>query len=117
MTEDESLARYSAQAFRTAASVLGVKPLTLAKRLQDGEIARLMQLLNAALPHVSATGLRRRIEDLLSAVTDGQMPMFERPETELDWALETLRHQREKVTQDEEAAQDEEERPASPDGM
>jgi len=94
MTEDESLAKFSAQAIRTAAGVLGVKPLALAKRLQDGEIARLMQLLNAASPQVAAAGLRHRIEDLLSAVTDGQMPMFEKPETELDWAMESFRQRR-----------------------
>lgn len=107
MTEGELLARSSVQAVRTAAQILGVNPMALAKRLQDGEIARLMQLLNAATPHVSAAGLRHRIEDLLSAVTDGQMPMFEKPETELDWAMETLRQRRRDAQPDEAKSEDE----------
>lgn len=92
---DDALAQYSTQAIRTAAESLRIEPLILAKRLHDGEIFRLARLLNAALPHVPTPGLRHRIEDLLSSVTDGRMPMFEKPETELDWALESLRHRRE----------------------
>jgi hypothetical protein len=106
MTGDELLARYSVQAIRTAAHALGVDPLSLSKRFQDGEIARLMQLLNAALPHVSSTGLRHRTEDLLTAVSDGAMPMFERPETELDWAMETLRQRRRSSPADGDMGQD-----------
>jgi hypothetical protein len=106
MTEDEVLARSSLRALRTAAHALGVDALTLARRLQDGEIARLMQLLNAASPHVASAGLRHRIEDLLSAVTDGRMPMFEEPETELDWAMETLRQRRQQARQDDAGGED-----------
>jgi hypothetical protein len=106
MTGDELLARYSVQAIRTAAHALGVNPLSLSKRLQDGEIARLMQLLNAALPHLSSTGLRHRTEDLLTAVSDGTMPMFARPESELDWAMETLRQRRRNSGADDEPGQD-----------
>ena len=47
---------------------------------------------------VSTPALRHRIEDLLSSVTDGRMPMFAKPETELDWALDTLRRRREKAS-------------------
>jgi hypothetical protein len=94
MSEDELLARHASQAVRRAAEMLDMKPLVLAKHLQDGEIARLVELLNAALPQVSQTGLRHRVEDLLSAVTDGRMPMFGNPESELDWAMETLRKRR-----------------------
>lgn len=102
---NDELAQYSVQAVRSAADPLQVEVLTLAKRLHDGEIYRLIRLLNAALPHVTAPGLRHRIEDLLSSVTDGRMPMFEKPETDLDWALETLRRRREKSTQGSEAAE------------
>lgn len=105
--EEERLARYSVEAMRSAADLLGVSPLTLAERLREGEIARLMRLLNAARADVSSAGLRHRIEDLLSAATDGQMPMFERPETEFDWAMETLRRRRERAPDGGEAATDE----------
>lgn len=94
---DDALAQYSMQAIRSSAGPLKVDPLVLAKRLHDGEIFRLMRLLNAALPHVGAPALRHRIEDLLSSVTDGRMPMFERPETELDWAMESLRERRKRA--------------------
>lgn len=103
---DDRLAGYAAQAIRSAAEPVGADPLDMAKRLQDGEIFRLMRLLNAALPHVSTPGLRHRIEDLLSAVTDGRMPMFEAAETELDWALETLRRRRGKKDEEEEEEED-----------
>ncbi len=112
---DDALAQYSIEAIRSAAEPLRVEPLTLAKRLHDGEVFRLIRLLNAALPHVSTPGLRHRIEDLLSSITDGRMPMFEKPETELDWALETLRHRREKATEGKEAPEHEEDQPDSPD--
>jgi hypothetical protein len=105
MSRDELLARYSVQALRTAAEALGVDPLTLSKRLQDGEIARLMRLLNAALPHLASAGLRHRTEDLLTAVTGGKMPMFEKPESEFDWAMETLRHRRRNTPDDDGAEQ------------
>jgi hypothetical protein len=88
---DDALAQYSIHAVRSAAERLGVEPLALARRLHGGEIFRLLRLLNAALPHVSTPGLRHRIEDQLSSITDGRMPMFERAETELDWALEAFR--------------------------
>lgn len=91
---DDALAQYSIHAVRTAAESMRVDPLSLARRLHDGEIFRLVRLLNAALPHVTTPALRHRIEDLLSSVTDGRMPMFEGPESELDWALEALRHRR-----------------------
>jgi hypothetical protein len=91
---DDTLAQYSIQAIRSAAEPLGVDPLALARRLHGGEVFRLLRLLNAALPQVGSPALRHRIEDLLSAVTDGRMPMFEQPETELDWALATLRQRR-----------------------
>jgi hypothetical protein len=95
MTEiEEPLTKYSVLAISSSSAPLGVDATTLAKRLQDGEIARLLRLLNAALPHVEVPGLRRRIEDLLSSVTDGRMPMFEAPESELDWALGSLRRRR-----------------------
>lgn len=98
---DDALAKYSTEAIRSAAKRLGVEPLMLAKRLHDGEVFRLIRLLNAALPHVATPGLRHRIEDLLSGVTDGRMPMFEKAESELDWALETLRDRRERASEDE----------------
>lgn len=95
---DEPLAHAATHTIRTAAESLGVDALLLAKRLHEGEIGRLVQLLNAALPQVSTPALRHRIEDLLSSVTDGRMPMFAKPETELDWALDTLRRRREKAS-------------------
>lgn len=101
---DDALAQYSIQAIRSSAEPLGIEALMLAKRLHDGEIFRMIHLLNAALPHVHSHGLRHRIEDLLSSVTDGRMPMFERAETELDWALQTLRHRRERRELDGEPA-------------
>lgn len=91
---DDALAQYSIEAVRSSAAPLGIDTLTFARRLHGGEILRLLRLLNAALPHVSNRGLRHRIEDALSAVTDGRMPMFEKAETELDWAIETLRQRR-----------------------
>jgi hypothetical protein len=90
----DELAQYSKLAIETAARELEVPSLTLARRLNQAEIARLVHLLNAALPHVDQPGLRHRIEDLLMAVTDGRMP-DQRPETELDWALKTARRRRE----------------------
>lgn len=104
---DDALAQYSMQAIRSSAESLHVSPITLAKRLHEGEIAQLVRLLNAALPQVSTPALRHRIEDLLSSVTDGRMPMFQRSETDLDWALDTLRRRREKAARDD-AAGDEE---------
>lgn len=91
---DDTLAQYCKLAIESAAAELGVEPLALARRLNQGEVARLAHLLNAALPHVDNPGLRHRIEDLLMAVTDGVMPS-ERPESELDWALRVARRRRE----------------------
>lgn len=102
---DDTMAQQSIQAIRSSAELLGVDPLTLAKRLNDGQVARLVRLLNAALPHVSTAGLRHRIEDLLSSVTGGRLPMFEQPESELDWALETLRRRRKQPSADDEASE------------
>jgi hypothetical protein len=96
MSERGLLELRSVQALRSAADDLGVPAEDLATRLQGGEIARLLRLLNAAAPHVEAAGLRHRIENLLSAVTDGRMPMFEKPETDLDFAMDTLRQRRRK---------------------
>lgn len=90
---DDQLAQYSLLAVRTAAGDLGVDPLTLARRLNGGEIARLVELLNACLAHVDHGGLRHRTEDLLRAVTDGRMP-DQRPESELDWALKVAKRRR-----------------------
>jgi hypothetical protein len=104
---DDSLAQYSIEAIRSSARPLGVDPLTLAKRLHQAEIFRLIHLLNAALPHVSTPGLRHRIEDLLSSVTNGQMPMFERAETELDWALQALRERRTRTERDRSSSEGE----------
>ena len=98
---DDSLAQYSIHAIRTAAEALEVDPLVLAKRLHKGEISRLVHLLNTALPHVSTPALRHRIENLLSSVTDGQMPMFGKPESELDWALQVSRQRREQASAEE----------------
>jgi hypothetical protein len=108
---DDVLAQYSIHAIRTSAEALQMEPLTLAKRMHNGEIARLVRLLNAALPHVSGPALRHRIEDLLSAVTDGRMPMFERPETELDWALDTFHDRQARAA--EEAPDETDDRPDS----
>jgi len=91
---DDTMAQYCIQALRTAAAELNTEPLELAKRLHDGEIARLAILLNAALRHIDHPGLRHRVEDLLSHVTAGRMPMSTEPETELDWALRTLQRRR-----------------------
>jgi len=91
-TEDQ-LARFSTLAIDTAARELGVDPLTLARRLDQGEIARLIHLLNACLEHVDHAGLRHRTEDLLMAVTDGRMP-DRRPESGLDWALKVAKRRR-----------------------
>jgi hypothetical protein len=88
---DDTLAQHSIEAIRSSAGLLGIEPLQLARRLHEGEIYRLIRLLHAALQHVSTPALRHRIEDLLSSVTDGRVPMFEEPETELDWALQVLR--------------------------
>ena len=91
---DDTLAQYCKLAISSAADELGVEPLALARRLNQGEIARLVHLLNAALRHVDNAGLRHRVEDLLMAITDGAMPAS-RPETELDWALRVARGRRE----------------------
>jgi hypothetical protein len=91
---DDTLAQYCKLAIGSAAAELGVDPLALARRLNQGEIARLVQLLNAAHRHVENRGLRHRIEDLLMAVTEGAMPS-EEAETELDWALRVARRRRE----------------------
>ncbi len=90
----EGLAEECRRAVATAAGELGVDPLTLARRLNGGEIARLVSLLNAAHRHVENAGLRHRIEDLLMAVTDGVMPGA-KPESELDWALRVAKGRRE----------------------
>ncbi len=108
---DDEIAQYCIQAMTTAAEELGTDPLGLAKRLHDGQVARLVILLNAALPHVDHPGLRHRIEDLLSEVTAGRMPMSGRPESELDWALRTMRRRR--LDQERRAASDVEETPDS----
>lgn len=94
MTElDDQLAQYCKLAIESAAAELGVSPLGLAKRLNQGEVARLLHLLNAALRHVDHPRLRHRIEDLLVAVTDGRMPA-ESAESELDWALKVAGRRR-----------------------
>ena len=91
---DDEMAQYCIQAVRSAAAELRMEPLRLARLLHDGEIARLAALLNAALHHVEHPALRHRIEDLLSHVSAGRMPMSGEPETELDWALRTMRRRR-----------------------
>lgn len=101
---DDQPAQLALQAIHSAAEDLGVEPIGLAKRLRDGEIARLIRLLNAALEHVSHPALRHHIEDLLSSVTDGKMPMFERPESGLDRAMQALRQRREQPGNPERAA-------------
>lgn len=83
---DDEFAQFAKLAVESAAAELDVPPLSLARRLNSAEIARLIVLLNAALRHVEHPALRHRIEDLLMSVTDGRMP-GEGPETELDWAL------------------------------
>ncbi|MEJ2186899.1 MAG: hypothetical protein P8Z36_13285 [Gemmatimonadota bacterium] len=90
---DDQLGQFSILAIETAARELGIDPLTLARRLNQAEIARLIHLLNACLVHVDHPGLRHRTEDLLMAVTDGRMP-DKRPESELDWALKVTRRRR-----------------------
>lgn len=90
---DDPLGQYARRAIQSAAAELGVPPLTLARRLNGAEIARLVLLLNAALRHVENAGLRHRIEDLLVSVTDGRMPS-EEPESELDWALKVTGRRR-----------------------
>lgn len=90
---EDQLARFCVLAIRTAALELEVDPLTLARRLDQAEIARLIHLLNACMAHVDHPGLRHRTEDLLMAVTDGRMP-DRRPESELDWALKVARRRR-----------------------
>lgn len=92
-TLDDPLAQFSVLAIRTAARELGVDPVTLARRLNQAEIARLIHLLNACLAHVDHPGLRHRTEDLLMALTDGRMP-DQRPESELDWALKVAKRRR-----------------------
>lgn len=92
-TLDDQLAQFSVLAVRTAARELGIEPLTLARRLNQAEIARLIHLLNACLAHVDHPGLRHRTEDLLMALTDGRMP-DRRPESELDWALKVAKRRR-----------------------
>jgi hypothetical protein len=91
---DDTLAQYCKLAIVSAGEELGVDPLALARRLNQGEIARLVHLLNAAHRHVDNSGLSHRIEDLLTAITDGAMPAA-RPESELDWALRVARRRRE----------------------
>lgn len=91
---DDTFGQHCELAIESAAGELGVDPLALARRLNQGEIARLVHLLNAALRHVENLGLRHRIEDLLMAVTDGVMPGAT-PESELDWALRVTRRRRE----------------------
>lgn len=91
---DDTLAQHCKLAIASAAEELGIDPLTLAQRMNQGEIARLAHLLNSALRHVENDGLRHRIEDLLMAITDGVMPQA-RAETELDWALRVARRRRE----------------------
>lgn len=86
----ELLSRLAVAAVETAARELEVEPVELARRLDGAEIARLIHLLNAAFRHVEHPGLRRRIEDLLVAVSDGRMP-GEEAESELDWALKVVR--------------------------
>lgn len=94
MTElDDTLAQHCKLAIETAAEELGIPPLRLAQRLNRAEIARLIHLLDAALRHVEHAGLRHRIEDLLLAVTDGAKPGAT-SESELDWALKTVRRRR-----------------------
>lgn len=103
---DDPLGQHSKLAVVSAAEELGVDPLALARRLNQGEIARFAHLLNAALRHVENPGLRHRIEDLLMAVTDGVMPGTE-PETELDWALRVTRRRRqERDFREEKSADD-----------
>ncbi|MGD2067624.1 MAG: hypothetical protein PVI57_02990 [Gemmatimonadota bacterium] len=90
---DDQLAQFSILAIQTAARELGIEPLTLARRLNQAEIARLIHLLNACLTHVDHPGLRHRTEDLLMALTEGRMP-DQRPESELDWALKVAKRRR-----------------------
>jgi hypothetical protein len=90
---EPALARPASQAITSAAAELGVRPIDLARRLGGGEIARLLQLLNAAHRHVSHAGLRHRIEAVLLSVTDGRMP-GQSPESELDWALRVAKDRR-----------------------
>ena len=92
--DNDELERYAAAAIRTAAVQLGADPLRLARQLQEGQIARLLRLLNSACPHVASPGLRHRMEDTLSSVTDGKMPMFEPAGSELDWAMGEMRQRR-----------------------
>lgn len=106
---DDTLAQYCIAAIQGAADDLNTDPLGLAKRLREGQLARLVRLLNASYPHVSTPGLRRRIEDLLSEITDGRMPMFEAPETELDWALGELRRRRDRRDHESEDGEEENE--------
>ena len=80
---DDPLSRYADLAIKSAALDLGVPATDLARRLGSGEIARVLHLLNAALRHVDNPGLRRRVEDVLLAITDGRMPS-QSPESELD---------------------------------
>lgn len=89
---DDAIARHARVAIETAAAELKVPALALARRLNDAEIARLILLLNAALPHVDHPALRHRIEDVLMAVTDGRLPGD--AETELDWALKVTGRRR-----------------------
>lgn len=105
---DDRFERHCIQAIRSAAAELRTEPSQLARLLQDGEIARLAILLNAALPHVQHDALRHRIEDLLSHVSAGRMPMSAEPESELDWALRSLRRRK---TDQEHAGPEDAERP------
>jgi hypothetical protein len=102
---NEQLALHARIAVESAADELGIPALTLARRLAGAEIARLVHLLNAATRHVDNAGLRRRIEDVLTAVTDGSMPSKE-PESELDWALKVAGRRRAERTEEEISTED-----------
>ena len=106
----DQLVQFSVLAIKTAALELEIDPLTLARRLNQAEIARLIHLLNACLAHVDPVdypGLRHRTEDLLMAVTDGRMPN-QRPESELDWALKVVKRRRSAADGDLDPGADEE---------
>jgi hypothetical protein len=114
--DDPVLASAAAGAVTTAATELGIEPLTLARRLDGGEIARLVHLLNAALVHVDHPALRHRIEDLLMTVTGGRMPA-QPAESELDWALKVLRRRSEDRRSEPGVPEDGENDPAPEDGV
>lgn len=101
MSQTDELTRYAARAVESGARELGLDPLFLARRLDRGEIAALLRLLNAARADVGSSGLRRRIEALLESVTGGLLPS-ETTGTELEWTLEVLAR-RQRRTPDVEA--------------